>query len=61
MTSVIRGEAETTGDDDILVVIDGNGGLPGCLHIGFGVQSSRGVGAVVASRLSAIVRDISLD
>jgi hypothetical protein len=35
MASVIRSEPETTGDDDVLVIVDCDGGLPRRLDVGF--------------------------
>ena len=49
MASVIRSEPETTGDDDVLVIVDCDGGLPRRLDVGFVVQSSGRVGAVVTA------------
>ena len=50
---MVRGETETAGDDDILVIIDGDCRLPGGLNVRFIVQSSSRIGTVVTGKASA--------
>lgn len=52
MSSVVRGESKAARNDDVLVVVHGDGGLPGRLDIGFVVESPGGVGAIVATRIN---------